>query len=457
MENTLIGLCRINIRAPDSRIELAVPTDVPLGDLLPEILRHAGSGMDEAGLVHQGWVLQRLGDEPLDEESTLAVAGLHDGDTVYLRPRADQLPPVHFDDLVDGVASTLRDRADAWRPSATRYALLFSAAAALAATFAVIAGGMRGSPAVLLSASISVLLVLAAGAASRAVDDGMAGILLGVASMPFMALAGVLVTTGTGSLLGARVLAGASAAAGTGVLALGVVGTGAAVFLALVGVCVIGLVGGLLIVLANVSPVGVAATVAVLVLVLTLFVPMLGVRLAGLKIPPLPTNADQLQEGIEPHPGGDVVARAKLTNSYVTAFLLAVGGVLMCCLTALATTRTWQSYSLAGAVSAICLLHSRSLAGIWQRLGSLVPGLYGALLLTVGFALDAPVNWQISTLITLVVLGATLLIGSWTIPGARLVPYWGRAAELLHTLVAISLVPLLVWVVGGYGWARDLF
>src|SRR5256885_13295294 len=94
VENTLTGLCRINIRAPDSRIELAVPTDVPLSDLLPEIIRHAGAGMPEAGLAHQGWVLQRLGDEPLDEDATLAAAGLHDGDTVYLRARADQLPPV---------------------------------------------------------------------------------------------------------------------------------------------------------------------------------------------------------------------------------------------------------------------------------------------------------------------------------------------------------------------------
>src|SRR5947209_17201653 len=187
MDNTLTGLCRTNIRAPNRRVERAVPTDVPLGDLLPEIVRHAGPGMDEAGLAHQGWVLQRLGEGPLEEDGTLAAAGLHDGDTVYLRPRADQLPPVHFDDLVDGIASTLRGRPDAWRPASTRYALLCAMAAALTAVLAIVGLGMHGTRAVALSAGIGGLLILAAGAASRAMDDPVAATVLGVASMPFVA------------------------------------------------------------------------------------------------------------------------------------------------------------------------------------------------------------------------------------------------------------------------------
>jgi type VII secretion integral membrane protein EccD len=457
MDNTLTGLCRINIRAPNRRVELAVPTDVPLGDLLPEIVRHAGPGMDEAGLAHQGWVLQRLGEGPLEEDGTLAAAGLHDGDTVYLRARADQLPPVHFDDLVDGIASTLRGRPDAWHASTTRYALLCAMAATLTAALAVIGLSMRGTPAVALSAGIAALLILAAGAASRAMDDRVAATLLGVASMPYIALAGVLVTTGTGPLLGARVLAGASAAAGTGVLALGVVGTRAEVFLALVGVCAVALVGAVAVVVLRASPVGAAGLVAVLVVFLTLFVPMLALRLAGLKIPPLPTNAEQLQEGIAPHPGADVVARARLTQAYVTAFLLAAGTVMVGCLTVLAMTPAWPNYALAGALSALCLLHSRQLASRWQRVASVLPGLYGALLLIVHLAVHAPTTVRMWILVGLFVFGAALLIGAWTLPGTRLVPYWGRLAELSHTLFALALVPLLCAVLGGYTWARTLF
>jgi hypothetical protein len=42
------------------------------------------------------------------------------------------------------------------------------------------------------------------------------------------------------------------------------------------------------------------------------------------------------------------------------------------------------------------------------------------------------------------------------VPGRRLVPYWGRAAEILHSLVAISLLPLVLWVLGVYGELRAI-
>ncbi|HEY3506074.1 MAG TPA: type VII secretion integral membrane protein EccD [Actinocatenispora sp.] len=457
MDNTLTGLCRITVRAPDASYELAVPTDVPLGDLLPEIVRHAGPGVEEAGLAHQGWVLQRLGDEPIDDDATLAAAGLHDGDTVYLRGRADQLPPVHFDDLVDGIAATLRGRRDAWRPAATRCALLVSTAGVIAASLVVIGLALSGATRVGLAAGVAVLLWLGAGAASRAVGDRAAGLLLGIASVPYLALAGALVTSGTGAMLGARLLAGTAAAAGAAVLALGAVGTGTEVFLALAGLCGIGVVGGAAIVVTGASPVGAAGLSAVLVELLTLLVPMLGLRMSGLRIPPLPRNADELQEGIEPHPGQDVVARATQTHAYTTAFLLAGGVVLLVSLTALAARWHWDSYALAAALSLLCLLHSRSLAGRWQRLAMLVPGTYGVLLLGALLAVRLPASWHLPLLVALLVLGALLLLGSWSLPGARLVPYWGRAAELLHTLFALSLVPLLFALLGGYAWARTLF
>lgn len=41
-------------------------------------------------------------------------------------------------------------------------------------------------------------------------------------------------------------------------------------------------------------------------------------------------------------------------------------------------------------------------------------------------------------------------------PGRRLVPYWGRAGELLHSAAAVSLLPLALWVLGVYGMLRSL-
>src|ERR1700754_4606820 len=93
------GLCRLTVCAPAKIIELAVPPDVPVADLLPAVLGYGGDDLGETGLEHEGWVLQRLGETPLDQEATLDSLGLHDGDTVYLRPRTEALPEVRLDDL----------------------------------------------------------------------------------------------------------------------------------------------------------------------------------------------------------------------------------------------------------------------------------------------------------------------------------------------------------------------
>ena len=43
------GLARITVRAPRRRLDLAVPDQVPLAEILPEVLRRAGEiGADPA-------------------------------------------------------------------------------------------------------------------------------------------------------------------------------------------------------------------------------------------------------------------------------------------------------------------------------------------------------------------------------------------------------------------------
>lgn len=97
------------------------------------MLSYAGGELAEQGLDHGGWVLQRLGDEPLDEEQSADALELRDGDTLYLRPRRAALPPVHFDDLVDGVATGVQERGDSWRPELTHHVAVAVVLLALAA------------------------------------------------------------------------------------------------------------------------------------------------------------------------------------------------------------------------------------------------------------------------------------------------------------------------------------
>ncbi|MEU5670390.1 EsaB/YukD family protein, partial [Micromonospora sp. NPDC047753] len=45
------GLSRITIVAPRTRMDLALPSDVPLADLLPTLLRYAGEDMADVPLL----------------------------------------------------------------------------------------------------------------------------------------------------------------------------------------------------------------------------------------------------------------------------------------------------------------------------------------------------------------------------------------------------------------------
>ena len=124
-------LVRLRLIVGARSVELAVPTEVPFADLLPAVLRHAGQDLADQGVEHEGWVLQRFGHPPLDENRTAAELGLTDGETVHMRPRAEALPEIDFDDLVDGIAGQVRAREDRWNDRLTRWTLLAFAGLAL--------------------------------------------------------------------------------------------------------------------------------------------------------------------------------------------------------------------------------------------------------------------------------------------------------------------------------------
>ncbi|MEU6352508.1 type VII secretion integral membrane protein EccD, partial [Streptomyces sp. NPDC047072] len=177
-DHQVAELCHLTVRGPARTIDLAVPADVPVADLLPTLLRYAGEGSEteEGGLDHGGWVLQRLGERPLDEEGTLKSLDLKDGEVLHLRPHDAALPEVRLDDLVDGIANVTRDRLHGWTPEAGRRLLLALAVAALALGLGVLAwpGGDAAVRAVAAGAT-GLLLLAGAASAARAVGDRPAG------------------------------------------------------------------------------------------------------------------------------------------------------------------------------------------------------------------------------------------------------------------------------------------
>ncbi|MFD8081552.1 type VII secretion integral membrane protein EccD [Kitasatospora sp. NPDC059722] len=444
------GLCRLRFRAPEAAFELAVPADVVLGDLMPAVLAHAGAEAEEAGAEHSGWVLQRLGGEPLDDERTLDALGLRDGEELYLRPRTAELPPVHFDDLVDGVRSGMLERRDSWRPELTHHLAVAAALVALAGGVALLLLPGPDRMRCAAAATAAVLLLFSAGGAARTVGDAVAGTALGAAGIGYAVTAATLAP----GLGGAdRLLAGGSAGAGACVLALAVVGASAPLFLSALFVSVVALGAGAMAV-HDVPPEHSAAVLACAAVLFGGFVPGLAFKLAGLRLPALPRNAEELQEDIEPFPAEDVLARGDVADGYLTGFLASIGLACTVCLTLLTGADGWGPAATAADLSVLLLLHAREIGSLWQRLGVVLPGLYGLVLLTGRLGFQSTWQGRLALLAGLLVVAAVLLVVAWTVPGRRLLPYWGRAADLLHSLAAFALLPLALQTLGFYHMLR---
>ncbi len=453
---TTSGLCKLRVRAPSACFELAVPVDIPLIDLMPTILGHAGSELAEEGVDHDGWTLQRLGDPPLDQESTVDSLNLRDGETVHLRPRREQLPTVHFDDIIDGLSTEARGRADSWSPQATRWTMLGCVLAFVAFAFGLLVSAPTSWPTLVAAGAAAVFLLVCSATAARALGDSTAALALALAAVPFVGLAGSIVPSGPeGTVLtGARLLAACVAGAGAAALGLAAVAGAAPVFISVATLGLLCASGGLVLMLGGASAAASATIIAVVAVLLGAFVPRIAFRLAGLRLPGLPTSARELQEELEPHAGDEVVGKGRIADSFVTALFAAIGVSCVVAIEFVVRDGSWQATTFTAVLSTLLLVHGRALGSVWQRLSVIVPGVYGVLRLLLASQLDAATPLPMVAGVFL--LAAVLIVARWTLPGRRMLPQWGRLADLAETLAAVSLLPLALWLLGVFAFMRGL-
>ncbi|MFJ6530503.1 type VII secretion integral membrane protein EccD [Streptomyces longwoodensis] len=463
-DSAVADLCRLTVRAPSVSVDLAVPADVPVADLLPTLLRYVGEEAEESGLDHAGWVLQRLGDVPLDEETTLAHCGLVDGDVLYLRPHTEALPEARLDDLVDGMADTAARRLHTWHPGAARSLLVGTAVATvLTSLLLVFWPGVTSSVRPAYAGVTGLLLLAGAATASRAVGERLSAGALGLLVAPCLGVAGWVLPGGdvTGPdaarVVGARLLAAGAASAGGAVLALAATAVGAPALTATAVVSVATALAGVLIGYSGLDVPGTVALVATVVALGAGAVAPFAFKLAGMRMPALPSSASQLQEGIEPYASSEVAERTVLAGRWVTALFAATGVVAAAALAVLAHHPDLPEVLVSLALSLLLLLHGRGLVHIGQRLTLAVPGVWGLLLLARAWAVDSGGDARTVVPAVLLAAAAALVVAAWVVPGRRVLPYWGRAAEVAHTGLAVALLPLSLWVAGLFGWLRGLF
>ncbi|MFI6763375.1 type VII secretion integral membrane protein EccD [Micromonospora sp. NPDC050417] len=458
-------MCRLVVHGPGRQLQVAVPADVPVADLLPALLHHLGDNLADAGLAHGGWVLQRLGAPPLDEESSVAALGLHDGDHVYLRPRSDQIPPVHFDDLADGIATGVGNRSGLWRPEMIRWSALGVLVALLAVGFVTLA--MSGPPLPRTIAAGTVALICLAGAFgfSRAAGDRGFGLVAALGGIAYAGLAGMMApgVTGDGAAGVALVsrapqlFAGMVAVAVTALLAGVVLGWAGPLVAAGFSVALYATLGAGLSAFLTLPTGEAAAVVAVSATVLTVLVPMTAFRLARIRLAPLPTEPEHLQEDIDPEPSDALLAQTAQADRYMTGLYAGNGIATGVALVLLVLSGGWAAWTLVGLVAVVRSLALRPMTSAWHRLALAAPALLGLLLMATRTLADVAPLLRLG-LVTLVlpVAGALLFTLGRKLPHRRIMPYWGRIGDVTQLITTVAMLPILLAVLGAYGAARSL-
>jgi type VII secretion integral membrane protein EccD len=195
---------------------------------------------------------------------------------------------------------------------------------------------------------------------------------------------------------------------------------------------------------------------ATAVLMLAPTVPITGFRLARMRLPILPRTPEELQQDLDPIASDALLNRAAVADQFVTALFAAIGLVCGAAVTAVVQQDGWAAVGSAVTICAALLLRSRVMAGAWARLTTIAPACYGIGLLTVEEVRETPRS-MVTVLAVLVVAAALLLIGAKRMPGKRLLPYWGRAADLAESALAIALPMLLLQMMHAYGYARSFW
>ncbi|GIF11233.1 type VII secretion integral membrane protein EccD [Actinoplanes teichomyceticus] len=468
-----IGLARVTICAPQRRVDVALPEHVPLAELLPEVLRHAGEDLADAGERHGGWVLRRADGAALETGRGLHSQGVRDGEVLHLRAAQQDWPELEYDDVVEAFAEGARRRGGVWTPAATRATALVAAATALTGgLIALLGGDPRGDGAGWAGLGLALVLVLAATTASRAYGAGGAGVVLGGFAVVYAFAGGVALVAsaepaGASGAGAPELLAGCSAALVAALLSRAGVVAGARVFTAGVTTGVLGAAGALTALVAGPAA-GAAALLAVLVCGVPLL-PVLAIRLGRTPMPPvsLPVGVAAEEEffaDVPAEPDGSaldairrrpdravVLAAVRRTDDLLTGLLLGHAVLVGAAAVALAGTETLAARLLLSVSALALLLRSRLFRTRRQRLPLVAAGL--ATFVALGADLLGTAGADVLPAVTAgcVLLALVIVVAGVTWSDRVPSPYLGRAADLLDVLATVSVIPVACAVAGLYG------
>jgi type VII secretion integral membrane protein EccD len=476
-----VGLARITISAPQRRVDVALPEHVPLVELLPEVLRHAGEGLADDGEKHGGWLLRRTDGVALVTGQGLFPQGVRDGEVLHLVPAREEWPELEYDDVVEAIAEGARRHGAVWGPASTRTATLAGGGVLLLfGLFAVLSAGPAFDGAASLGLGAALLLALSGVTASRAYGDARAGALLGAAALPYAFAGGaVLVASGAGDpagplgwlpwLGGPELLVGSIATLLIAVVAGVGVPAALRIFTAGGTIGVLGAVAALVSMLTSATG---AAAVLLSILICGIGVlPLLAIRFGKMPTPSvtLPTGgdadgftaagapADGSRDTARERPSRAVVfAAVNRTEELLTGMLFGHAVLSAGAFVVLATSSGLAAQIMIAVSAASLLLRSRLFVTLRQRMPLVAAGLFGAAALGVDLLHGAGAPMLLGVSVVGLLLAFVTVAAGATYSRRPPSPYLGRAADLLDTLIVVSVIPVACAVVGLYGLVGDV-
>jgi len=478
---TGLGFCRVTIVAPDSRIDVALPDDIPVADIYPEILRLSQQSPAEGAPV--GYHLVRRDGTVLDSSRSFAAQRILDGELLTLRPFAESLPPAVFDDVSEAVASAVTSERTLWNGDLTRASgLVGGGVLPVLLAFVAWTGDplhdMNSLPGILAGVT-GVLLVVLACVRARVYDDRASAIALGLGALPNVGVAGSgLLPLADGEGIGKLqfLLACAAVLLASFLLTL-FSPSGDGPFVAFVFASAIGLLAVFAATLADWTPSEIAALCAPIAVGGLAFLPGLSMRFARLPIGfDTPDTAPRSAYDTDPTPQEPVDAE-RVTAKARRGHELLVGLVGGCALIAVGasavlgfSSNVWaQLLALATGVALLMRAH------LFRYTGQVAPvlgaGLASLVLLGLGLALNPPqsivfealrgdrTDLDIRTIwLVAAIAAAAALVTAIGLIVSRggLTPFWGRFLEIAEGFVLLTLVPLALAVFDVYTTARSM-
>lgn len=469
------GFCRVTVVAPGGRIDVALPEDVPLSDVYPEIARLSGGTQSEGSL--SGYHLVRRDGRALEAGLSLGGNAIRDGEVLLLRPFADSLPSAVFDDVSDAVASAVTADRTLWNDSLMRGAGLIGGSVllmlmAFALWFAdPLKHDMHSLPGIIATGT-GVLLVVLACVRARVYDDRDSALALGLGAMPHLMIAGSgLLPLAAGSGIGrVQFLLGCVAVLLASAVLITVTPNGDGPFVASAVAAAVGTVITFVAVAADIDATAAASIAAPVAVATIAFLPGLSARFARLPIGfeagvNGPGRYDAGGENADTRGPADaerIAAQARRGHELLVGLVGGWCAVVIGSAAVLGFSGNGWGQLLALATGLAMLLRARLFRYSSQVVCSLSAGLGALVLLAVGLSLNAPtggVALDIRTIwiaASIAVAAALATAIGLIVPRTGLTAFWGRVMELSETVVLLSLIPLCLAVLDVYAMVRGM-